>query len=111
MPLPLVSLMLKSGLSLIHSSTSEKLKAEAWLSARENKLSIILGTRSSIFVPFRKLGLIVIDEEHDESYKQQSGLMYSARDLAVLRAKKLGCSLILELDYNPIFLLSIQQDL
>ena len=80
---------------LIHSSTSEKLKAEAWLSARENKLSIILGTRSSIFVPFRKLGLIVIDEEHDESYKQQSGLMYSARDLAVLRAKKLGCGLIL----------------
>ena len=80
---------------LIHSLTSEKSRAEVWLSAKKNKLSIILGTRSSIFVPFHSLGLIVIDEEHDESYKQQSGLMYSARDLAVVRAKKLGCGLIL----------------
>ena len=80
---------------LIHSSTSEKSRAEVWLSARENKLSVILGTRSSIFVPFHSLGLIVVDEEHDESYKQQSGLMYSARDLAVVKAKKSGCGLVL----------------
>ena len=80
---------------LIHSSTSEKSRAEAWLSAKENKLSIILGTRSSIFVPFHSLGLIVVDEEHDESYKQQSGLMYSARDLAVVKAKKSSCGLVL----------------
>ena len=80
---------------LIHSSTTDKSRASAWLAAKENKLSVILGTRSSIFVPFHSLGLIVIDEEHDESYKQQSGLMYSARDLAVVKAKKSGCGLVL----------------
>ena len=80
---------------LIHSSTTDKSRAKAWLAAKENKLSVILGTRSSIFVPFHSLGLIVIDEEHDESYKQQSGLMYSARDLAVVKAKKSGCALVL----------------
>ncbi|HJL79748.1 MAG: primosomal protein N' [Candidatus Thioglobus sp.] len=80
---------------IIHSSTTEKSRAKVWLAAKENEVSIILGTRSSIFVPFRSLGLIVVDEEHDESYKQQSGLLYSARDLAVIRAKQVGCGLIL----------------
>ena len=80
---------------IIHSSTSEKSRAKAWVGAKENGVSVILGTRSSIFVPFHDLGLIIIDEEHDESYKQNSGLMYSARDLAVVKAKQLGCALLL----------------
>ena len=84
-----------SCVGIIHSSTSEKSRAQAWVSAKENKVSVILGTRSSIFVPFHSLGLIIIDEEHDESYKQQSGLMYSARDLAVVKAKQSGCALLL----------------
>ena len=82
-------------IGIIHSAITEKSRATVWLAAKQNKVSIVLGTRSSIFVPFHSLGLIVVDEEHDESYKQQSGLNYSARDLAVVRAKILKSSLLL----------------
>lgn len=57
-----------------------------WLKAKNGEAAIVIGTRSSLFTPFKDLGVIVIDEEHDSSYKQQEGWRYHARDLAVWRA-------------------------
>ena len=80
---------------IIHSGTSAKKRAEIWLGAKEGKAQLIVGTRSAIFTPFASLGIVVVDEEHDQSYKQQTGLMYSARDLAVVKSKEHGSSLVL----------------
>ena len=70
-------------------------RLSAWRSARNGSAQLIVGTRSSIFVPMKTPGLIIVDEEHDGSLKQQEGLRYSARDLAVARAKKLNVPVIL----------------
>ncbi|WP_341535611.1 DEAD/DEAH box helicase, partial [Serratia marcescens] len=59
-----------------------------WLRARSGEAAIVIGTRSALFTPFRQLGVIIIDEEHDSSYKQQEGWRYHARDLAVFRARE-----------------------
>lgn len=59
-----------------------------WLRAKRGETAIVIGTRSALFTPFTSLGIIIIDEEHDGSYKQQDGWRYHARDLAVFRAKK-----------------------
>lgn len=59
-----------------------------WLRAKQGSNAIVIGTRSALFTPFARLGIIIIDEEHDNSYKQQDGWRYHARDLAVFRAKK-----------------------
>ena len=56
---------------------------------------IVVGARSALFLPFRKLRLIVVDEEHDSSFKQEDGFIYHARDLAVARAKIEGCAVVL----------------
>jgi primosomal protein N' (replication factor Y) len=72
----------------IHSGLSDNKRLEAWIEARSGEASIILGTRSAIFTPFKNLGLIILDEEHDSSYKQQEGFRYSARDLAVIRSQR-----------------------
>jgi len=80
---------------IIHSGTSAKKRAEIWLGAKEGKAQLVVGTRSAIFTPFASLGIVVVDEEHDQSYKQQTGLMYSARDLAVVKSKEHRSSLIL----------------
>ena len=69
-----------------HSGLTEVQRTRSWLRARAGEASVVIGTRSSVFVPFAKLGLVVVDEEHDTSYKQQDGLRYSARDLAIWRA-------------------------
>ena len=74
-------------LAVLHSRLAEGERLRAWLSAQRGEASVLLGTRLSIFTPMPKLGLIIIDEEHDASYKQQEGLRYSARDLAVWRAR------------------------
>ena len=70
----------------LHSGLGEKDRAEHWLAAPDS--DVLLGTRLSVFAPLPRLGLIVVDEEHDASFKQQDGLRYSARDVAIARAKQ-----------------------
>jgi primosomal protein N' (replication factor Y) (superfamily II helicase) len=79
----------------IHSGMTDKQRLEAWLQAKSGQAKIVLGTRSAIFTPFAALGLIILDEEHDASYKQQDGFRYSARDLAVIRAQRENIPVIL----------------
>lgn len=74
-------------LVLFHSRLTDKQRLMHWLSAQRGDAAIIMGTRSAIFTPLARPGLIIIDEEHDLSFKQQQGLRYHARDLALLRAK------------------------
>lgn len=69
-----------------HSLVSPAARRRAWWSIAEGASQIVVGARSALFLPYRKLGLIVVDEEHDGSYKQDEGVIYHARDLAVLRA-------------------------
>ena len=74
-------------LAVLHSGLGDRERLDAWHRAAEGTAPIVIGTRSAVFTPVQKLGLIVVDEEHDTSFKQQEGLRYSARDLAVMRAK------------------------
>jgi primosomal protein N' (replication factor Y) len=71
----------------LHSGVPEVERLRRWRAAESGHASILVGTRLAVFTPLPRLGLIVVDEEHDASFKQQEGLRYSARDLAVLRAK------------------------
>ncbi|HEX4479204.1 MAG TPA: primosomal protein N' [Rudaea sp.] len=80
---------------VLHSNLSDGDRTRAWLAAARGESCVILGTRSAIFVPLPKAGLIVVDEEHDASYKQQDGLRYSARDLAQVRGKALNVPVVL----------------
>ena len=80
---------------LLHSGLSDKDRLIAWRSARSGSAPLVLGTRSAVFVPLKSPGLIVVDEEHDASFKQQEGLRYSARDLAIARGKYLDVPVIL----------------
>ena len=79
----------------LHSGMTDKQRLEAWIKAKTGEAKIILGTRSAIFTGFDDLGLIILDEEHDSSYKQQDGFKYSARDLAVIRAQRENIPVIL----------------
>ncbi|MCH9758153.1 MAG: primosomal protein N' [Proteobacteria bacterium] len=74
-------------LAVLHSNLADGERANRWLMARQGVADIVLGTRLAVFTPMPKLGLIVVDEEHDESYKQEEGLLFSARNLAIWRAK------------------------
>lgn len=74
-------------MAVLHSGLGERERLDAWHRAAEGTAPIIIGTRSAVFTPLPNLGLIVVDEEHDTSFKQQEGLRYSARDVAVMRAK------------------------
>ena len=78
-----------------HSHLNEGERAAAWLGAQSGSARIVLGTRLAVLTPFRDLGLVIVDEEHDPSYKQQEGLRYSARDVAVRRAQRLGIPVVL----------------
>jgi len=71
---------------VLHSNMTDRQRLDAWLQAREGIARIIIGTRSAIFTPMQDPGILIIDEEHDNSFKQQDGYRYSARDLAVMRA-------------------------
>jgi primosomal protein N' (replication factor Y) (superfamily II helicase) len=71
----------------LHSNLSDADRLSAWVLAKSNQASIVIGTRSAIFTPFRHLGLIIVDEEHDSSFKQQDRFRYHARDLAIFRAR------------------------
>ena len=74
-------------IALMHSHLSDKTRMQAWLQAAHGKAGIIIGTRSAIFTPLLNPGIIILDEEHDLSFKQQSGFRYSARDLAIVRGQ------------------------
>ena len=79
----------------IHSGLTDKQRFIAWTDARLGDADIIIGTRSAIFTPLLRPGLIIIDEEHDSSYKQQEGFRYSARDLGIYRAQLFDIPIIL----------------
>ncbi len=78
-----------------HSAIGHKERRRAWREIAEGRARLVLGARSALFLPFPNLKLIVIDEEHDPSYKQDDGVAYQARDLAVARAKLGGCAVVL----------------
>jgi len=78
-----------------HSGMADAARARGFVAALEGRADIVLGTRLSVFMPLPRLKLIVVDEEHDASFKQQDGLRYSARDVAVFRAKQLGIPIVL----------------
>lgn len=79
----------------MHSGLTERERLNAWLMAKSGGAAIIIGTRSAIFTPLLKPGIIIVDEEHDLSFKQQDGFRYSARDLALVRAKREGIPVVL----------------
>lgn len=70
-----------------HSGLSDRQRCDGWLAARNGSADIVIGTRSAVFTPLPRLGLVIVDEEHDGSYKQQEGFRYSARDVAIYRAR------------------------
>ena len=82
-------------LALLHSGLGDRERLAAWQQARSGTAPIVIGTRSAIFTPLARPGLIVVDEEHDASLKQQDGFRYSARDLAVWRARRLDIPVVL----------------
>ena len=79
----------------VHSQLNETQRQDAYLMAKNGDANVILGTRSAIFTPMPNLGLVIVDEEHDGSFKQQSNFRYSARDLSFMRAKFANVPLIL----------------
>jgi primosomal protein N' (replication factor Y) len=81
--------------SVMHSGLSDSEREQAWSAAEKGRTDLLLGTRSAVFTPIPRLGLIIVDEEHDLSYKQQEGHRYSARDVAVMRAKLAGIPALL----------------
>ncbi|WP_375056316.1 primosomal protein N' [Zobellella sp. DQSA1] len=81
--------------STLHSGMSERERLDAWLACQDGSTAVVIGTRSALLTPFQRLGLIIIDEEHDTSFKQQDGFRYHARDMALLRAQQLNIPIIL----------------
>ena len=81
--------------AVLHSSLSEKIRRHSWQAAAGGQAKVILGTRSAVFAALPKLGLIILDEEHDMSYKQQEGVRYHARDVAIMRAKQENISIVM----------------
>ena len=75
-------------IDVLHSGLNDSERMAVWLRARQGDNAIVIGTRSALFTPFARPGVIIIDEEHDSSYKQQEGWRYHARDLAVFRARE-----------------------
>jgi primosomal protein N' (replication factor Y) len=84
-----------AGIAVLHSGLAAGQRREAWRAAHSAQARVVIGTRSAVFTSLPALRLIVVDEEHDASYKQQEGFRYSARDLAVLRAQRAQVPLIL----------------
>ena len=80
---------------VLHSSLADGERLAAWRAARDGRAGVVLGTRSAVFTPLRAPGLVVVDEEHDPSFKQQEGFRYHARDVAVMRARRLGIPIVL----------------
>jgi primosomal protein N' (replication factor Y) (superfamily II helicase) len=81
--------------ALLHSALTPEERSEQWRRIRVGEARVVVGTRSAIFAPVAKLGLVIVDEEHDASYKQESTPRYHARDVAVMRAKLAGATVVL----------------
>jgi len=81
--------------AVLHSGLAAGDRLRAWAAARNGQAALVVGTRSALFTPLPRLGLIVLDEEHDASFKQQDGFRYSARDVAVKRASELHIPVVL----------------
>ena len=79
----------------LHSSLADGARLDGWRAAATGRAPVVIGTRSAVFTPMPALGLVVVDEEHDASYKQQEGFRYSGRDLAVVRAQRAGVPVVL----------------
>jgi primosomal protein N' (replication factor Y) len=88
-------LRLNQSIALLHSDITKAQKQETWSKILSGELKVVLGARSAIFAPVKNLKLIVVDEEHDSSFKQSDTLRYNARDLAVVKSKKENCTVIL----------------
>jgi len=82
-------------IAIFHSGLTDRERLAAWTAAKDGVAGIIIGTRSAVFTPMANLGLIIIDEEHDGSYKQQDSLRYSARDIAIIRARTKSIPVVL----------------
>ena len=82
-------------IALLHSGLSDRQRLNNWLACSNNEASVLIGTRSALFTPMPALGLIILDEEHDLSFKQQDSFRYNARDLAIVRAQKAGIPVVL----------------
>jgi primosomal protein N' (replication factor Y) len=82
-------------IAVFHSNLGESDRLQAWLAARLGECRVLLGTRSAVFAPMAQPGVIIVDEEHDLSFKQQEGFRYCARDVAVMRARELGIPVVL----------------
>ena len=85
----------RAPIAVLHSGLNEQERLSAWVRASAGRAPIVLGTRSAVFTPLKNTGVIVVDEEHDASYKQQDGFRYSARDVAVMRAAREKIPIIL----------------
>lgn len=81
--------------AIYHSGLNDQEKYEQYQLVKRNEVSVVVGTRSSVFMPFEKLGLIILDEEHDSSYKQSSTPAYHCRDIALARAEYWNCKVVL----------------
>jgi primosomal protein N' (replication factor Y) len=82
-------------IAILHSGLTDTDRLSMWRLARSGRAPIVIGTRSAVFVPLARPGILIVDEEHDPSYKQQEGFRYSARDLAVLRGQREGVPVVL----------------
>lgn len=87
--------ILRYPISILHSELGDRERLEEWEKARTGKVRLVLGTRSAVFAPLRDPGLIIVDEEHDGSYKQQEYPRYHARDTAIMRARLEKCLILL----------------
>lgn len=81
--------------AVLHSGLADGEREKVWQSMRQLRQRVLIGTRSAVFTPLPKLGLIIVDEEHDLSFKQQEGFRYSARDLSLVRAQQCSCAVVL----------------
>ncbi len=78
-----------------HSALTPKQRRDTWHAVLNNQAQVVVGARSALFLPFQNLGLIVVDEEHDPSYKQEEGILYQARDMAIVRSKLADAPIVL----------------
>src|SRR5262249_24778629 len=81
--------------AILHSAFNDAERAQEWRRIRSGEAGVVVATRSGVFAPVRNLGLIVVDEEHDQSYKQQDTPRYHGRDVAVVRARDAGAVIVL----------------